>query len=101
MQKAHATGNVGSSPPPVLSSPQLHGNALPNNNTPFNSYNIPPMMQMGIGVGGQYGGTQQGGLQPQSQAMHQSVMRQPSPGPQQQQQAQLQTPNVQGNYISY
>lgn len=76
MQKVQATGNAGSSPPPTFSFTKLHGNVHPDNNPVFNSYIIPPMMAIG--------GTQQGGLHPQSQTMHQSATRQPSPGPQQQ-----------------
>jgi len=82
MQKAQASGSAGT--PPILSSPQLHAASIQNNNPGFNSYNM----------GGHYGASQQG-LHPQSQVMHQSVMRHPSPAPQQGQQ------QPQGNYGPY
>ncbi|PPQ78169.1 hypothetical protein CVT25_015502 [Psilocybe cyanescens] len=94
MQKMQATGGAASPSPPSLHSPQLPSSIAPNSNTNFNPNNYPiqqmaPMMQMGMGINmglgnaGQFGGGQQG-LHPQTQAMHQSVMRHPSPGPGQQ-----------------
>ncbi|KJA27080.1 hypothetical protein HYPSUDRAFT_198379 [Hypholoma sublateritium FD-334 SS-4] len=94
MQKMQATGGAVTPSPPALHSPQLN-NAAPNPNMSYNAnpnpyamQQTPPMMQMGMAMGssGQYGGQQ--GLHPQTQAMHQSVMRNPSPGPQHQQQSQ-------------
>ncbi|KAF9526940.1 YT521-B-like domain-containing protein [Crepidotus variabilis] len=87
---------TGTSSPPVLASPQLQA-AIPNAAAAgFNpaAYGMPQMMQMGMGIG-QYGGGQQG-----LQAMHQSVMRHPSPGPPQQGQQQGQQ-SQQGNYGNY
>lgn len=89
MQKMQATGGAVTPSPPAMNSPQLGNNAAPNVNMNYNSnpnpytmQQVPPMMQMGMnmGVGGQYG---QQGLHPQTQAMHQSVMRNPSPSPHQ------------------
>jgi len=108
MQKMQATGGAASPPAPALHSPQLQSNAAANPNTGYNpnGYNMQPMLQMGMGMGmggGQYGGgSQQGGLHPQTQAMHQSVMRHPSPGPQQGQQNQGQAQGGgQGGYNAF
>jgi len=102
MQKMQATGGAASPSPPVLASPQLQSNSALNTNMGYNpnSYGMQPMMQMGMGMGGgQYGGgNQQGGLQ--TQAMHQSVMRHPSPGPQQHAQGQAQI-GAQGGYTGF
>ena len=100
MQKAQGSSGA-SSPPQVgsaLQSPQIPS-ASTSNSAGFSpntlGYNMPqlsPMMQMQMGIGmnvglggvTQYGaGAGQQGLHPQTQAMHQSVMRHPSPGPQQ------------------
>ena len=91
MQKMQATGGASPSPP-ALHSPQVGSPApaaaatfSPN---PYNMQQISPMMQMGMGINvgvggsGQYGS--QSGLHSQTQAMHQSVMRNPSPVPNQQ-----------------
>ncbi|KAF8163514.1 YT521-B-like domain-containing protein [Crassisporium funariophilum] len=94
MQKMQATGGAASPPQPGsgLHSPQLPAATVPGANSGFNpnalAYNMPqltPMMQMqmGIGMNMGMGGAGQQGLHPQTQAMHQSVMRHPSPGPQQ------------------
>ena len=99
MQKVQ--GSSGASSPPqsgsALQSPQIPPASV-STSSGFNSnalaYNMPqlsPMMQiqmgigMNVGLGGaaQYGTGGQQGLHPQTQAMHQSVMRHPSPGPQQ------------------
>lgn len=85
MQKMQATSGT-STPAAALSSPQIPAAAMPIPNPSFSSnYNMSmaPMMQMGLGMGpsggnGQYSGNQ--GLQ----AMHQSVMRNPSPSSNQQ-----------------
>jgi len=102
MQKMQ--GSSGASSPPQVGS-ALHSPQIPpasvSTSTGFNpntlAYNMPqlsPMMQMQMGIGmnaglggaAQYGAGGQQGLHPQTQAMHQSVMRHPSPGPQQQHQ---------------
>jgi len=91
MQKMQATSGAVASPPPSLHSPQLPPTTIAAGSANFNPnpYNLAPMMQMGMGinVGGQFSGNQQG-LHQQTQAMHQSVMRHPSPGPSQQGQGQ-------------
>jgi len=96
MQKMQATGGAVSSPPPSLHSPQLAPSTVAAGSANFNPnpYNLAPIMQMGMGinVGGQFSG----GLHPQTQAMHQSVMRHPSPGPSQQAQGQ-----GEGGYVGY
>lgn len=106
MQKMQATGGAVSPSPPILNSPPLT-NTTPATNANFNPNAYPmqqmPMMQMGMNMGiggaGQYAGGQQG-LHPQTQAMHQSVMRHPSPQPQQQQGQQQQGVN-QGGYAAF
>jgi hypothetical protein len=103
MQKMQATGGAVSSPPPSLHSPQLAPSTIAAGSANFNHnpYNLAPIMQMGMGMnmginaGAQFGGNQQG-LHPQTQAMHQSVMRHPSPGPSQQGQGQ-----GEGGYMGY
>lgn len=99
MQKVQ--GSSGASSPPqsgsALQSPQIPPASV-STSSGFNpnalAYNVPqlsPMMQIQMGIGmnvglsgaAQYTGGQPG-LHPQTQAMHQSVMRHPSPGPQQQ-----------------
>lgn len=109
MQKMQATGAVASPSPPSLHSPQLAASGIPSANTNFTAspylQQMAPMMQMGmgmnagLGVSGQYGGQQ--GLHPQTQAMHQSVMRHPSPNSSQQQQGQQQQGNGQGSYMGF
>lgn len=103
MQKMQATGGGASPSPPSLHSPQLPASTISNANNPnfspniYSSQQMPPMMQMGMGIGiggGQYSGNQPA-LHPQTQAMHQSVMRHPSPGPGQQVQQQ------QGAYMGF
>lgn len=97
MQKVQ--GSSGASSPPQAGS-ALHSPQIPHVPVPTGAgfstlaYNMPhmsPMMQMQMGVGmnvdaAQYGtgGGGQQVLHPQTQAMHQSVMRHPSPRPQQQ-----------------
>lgn len=104
MQKVQ--GSSGASSPPqagsTLQSPQIPpasvstaGGFSPGT-LAYNMPQLSPMMQMQMGIGmnvGLGGATSYGagvggqqGLHPQTQAMHQSVMRHPSPGPQQQQQ---------------
>ncbi|KAF8912021.1 YT521-B-like domain-containing protein [Gymnopilus junonius] len=107
MQKMQATGGAGSPSPPILNSPPL-ATATSGTNTNFspNGYTMQqvPIMQMGMGMNmgisgaDQYGG--QPGLHPQTQAMHQSVMRHPSPQPGMQGQPQQQGVN-QGGYIGF
>ena len=107
MQKVQ--GSSGASSPPqsgsALQSPQIPPASV-STSSGFNpnamAYNMPqlsPMMQIQMGIGMNVGlgtATQytQQGLHPQTQAMHQSVMRDPSPGPQQQGQG----PGQQGAY---
>jgi hypothetical protein len=92
----------GSSSPPqsgsAIQSPQIPpasvstSSGFSPNTVAYNMPQLSPMMQiqmgigMNVGLGGatQYGTGGQQGLHPQTQAMHQSVMRHPSPGPQQQ-----------------
>lgn len=104
MQKMQATGGAPSPSPPALHSPQL-GSPAPAaatnfNPNPYNMQQMAPMMQMGMGMNmgvggnGQYGSQQ--GLHPQTQAMHQSVMRHPSPGP-----LQVQPQAGQGGYMGF
>ena len=99
MQKVQSSSGA-SSPPQSgssLQSPQIPPASV-STSSGFNpnalAYNVPqlsPMMQIQMGIGmnvglsgaAQYTGVQPG-LHPQTQAMHQSVMRHPSPGPQQQ-----------------
>ena len=101
MQKVQGSSGASSSPQSgsAIQSPQLPSASV-STSSGFSpnaiAYNIPqlsPMMQiqmgmgMNVGLGGAAQYTQQG-LHPQTQAMHQSVMRHPSPGPQQQGQGQ-------------
>ena len=107
MQKVQ--GSSGASSPPqsgsALQSPQIPPASV-STSSGFSpsalAYNMPqlsPMMQIQMGIGmnvglGAAAQYSQQGLHPQTQAMHQSVMRHPSPGPQQQGQG----PGQQGAY---
>jgi len=100
MQRAQSSSGA-SSPPQVgsaIQSPQMSPASVstsPGFSPNTMAYNMPqlsPMMQMQMGIGMNVGlggiaqysaGAGQQVLHPQTQAMHQSVMRHPSPGPQQ------------------
>lgn len=92
MQKMQ--GQTGSVSPPqapssVMHSPQIQPATVSSFNPNALAYTSPQMtpmmqmqMQMGMGMGMSNAPGSQQGLHPQTQAMHQSVMRHPSPGPQ-------------------
>ena len=99
MQKAQGSSGA-SSPPQVgsaLQSPQISPASVSTspgfspNTLAYNMPQLSPMIQMQMGIGmnvdlsgaAQYGAAGHQGLHPQTQAMHQSVMRHPSPGPHQ------------------
>lgn len=117
MQRMQGSSGASSPPQPgsTLHSPQIPA-ASASTSTGFSpnalAYNMPqlsPMMQMQMGIGMNIGlggapsyGAGAGGqqaLHPQTQAMHQSVMRHPSPRPQQPQEGQGQ--GQQGGYGAF
>lgn len=116
MQKMQGSSDASSSPQAgsAVHSPQIPPASVSTSagfspsTMGYNMTQLSPMMQMqmgigmNIGLGGtvQYGTGGQQGLHPQTQAMHQSVMRHPSPGPQQQHQ-QGQGQSQQGSYGGY
>ncbi|KAF9014038.1 YT521-B-like domain-containing protein [Cyathus striatus] len=87
-QQGSTSGNNSQSPTPAMQSPQIppatvstaHLQQSNFGNLNAMPYQMSPMMQMQMQMGMNMGMGSQFGLQ-QSQAMHQSVMRHPSPGP--------------------